>query len=170
MFQPDCTEFGTIVKSHTHHCVFIITLKNPVDGKFKIPDFLFIETEGCLIPFQVEESEIKSENIISARFCGINERENSIKFIGSKVFIERKYFPVSETHPITSVQGFMVYNDKGRKTGKVTNLLDIKDNPLLEINIGNKEILIPFNIELIVKIDVKKKKIFLKIAEGLLTE
>jgi 16S rRNA processing protein RimM len=64
--------------------------------------------------------------------------------------------------------GSSVFTESSEKVGVVRDVLFIKDNDLLVIERGGKEILIPFTAAICTLINLEKQKIVLKPPEGLL--
>ena len=50
---------------------------------------------------------------------------------------------------------------ENKKIGKIISLNNHGAGDYLEISVGKKEILVPYNFDHILRIDIKKKKIFL---------
>jgi len=67
-----------------------------------------------------------------------------------------------------SLTGFDLLDEISGKTGKVIGFEDIPGNPLLEIEIDGKKSLLPVHPEFVVSTDLRKRKLILRIPEGLL--
>jgi len=66
------------------------------------------------------------------------------------------------------LKGFTVFDTKHGNIGIIENIIDIQQNPLMEILFHGKEILIPLQDDFIISIDKKKKELHVKTPEGLI--
>jgi 16S rRNA processing protein RimM len=64
--------------------------------------------------------------------------------------------------------GCSVVTQRGKQIGSVSDLVWVKDNNLLVVTQGKKEILIPFTHSVCLEVDLKKKIIRIDPPEGLL--
>ena len=92
----------------------------------------------------------------------INSLETAKKFVGEYIYIEKESLPKLKKNEF-------YYNDlealdvfvKHKKIGQVITLNNHGAGDYLEIGGPKKEILVPYNFDHIMKIDIKEKKIFL---------
>ena len=64
--------------------------------------------------------------------------------------------------------GSSVFTESKKRVGVVSDVLFIKDNDLLVIERGGKEILIPFTVAICVSVNLEKREIVIRPPEGLL--
>jgi 16S rRNA processing protein RimM len=69
---------------------------------------------------------------------------------------------------IRSLVGFEVIDSELGIIGKMTGLLDIPTNPIIQVSWNKKEVLIPLNENIVTGIDQKQKQILVTTPPGLL--
>ena len=84
------------------------------------------------------------------------------KFTGKLIYLEKKSFPNlrKNQYYFNDLEQMNVYIDK-KRTGKVKKVLNHGAGDYLEITFNKKEILVPFNFDHILKVDVQKKELHL---------
>lgn len=170
MFREKCREFGIVLKPHGVKGELMIKTAFQLPDHFELTESIFFEIEGLLVPFFIEEYTISSSETVIIKLEGLSDKNKSIRFIDCKVFIEKTKKNSAGKTPFDALSfiGFSVINQDRQKLGLVNNIMDIPGNFLLSVLHGESEILIPFNEELLINIDKKKKLIQLKIHPGLL--
>lgn len=116
------------------------------------------------------EEEIKSyrvhKNYDMITFKGYDNINQVLKYKNYKVYINKEDLRI-DGYLDTDYIGLEVYmNDK--MIGRIINVIKIPNNSLFEIEDDVKKFYIPNNKDLIEKIDMKNKKIFIKYIEGLI--
>lgn len=132
-------------------------------------DFLFIDIEGYLVPYKVEEMSWNADNRGHVKFEDVTSNEQAAKITGYYFFIPLQL--VEEDGLETTfdyLTGYHVFNEEMVTIGEVSDFMDIPGNPVLVVNKGKDEILIPFNEDLIMDIKPEDKTIQIKIPDGLL--
>lgn len=137
-------------------------------------DSLFIEIDGLLVPFFIDEYRFRSDETALMTFSGIDSEEKAAELTGCGVYFSRSLADSDGDDDHVSkaeIIGYTVVNaDDGTPIGTVKALDDSTMNTLLEVetNDGN-ELLLPVTEELINDINRKEHTITLTIPEGLLT-
>ena len=128
---------------------------NPFDI-FNYEFFFFDNLQRVCLRFE------KLNNKILAKIEKITTPETAQKFVGKYLYIERKKLPKLKKNEFyyEDLEMLDVFI-KDKKIGKITSLNNHGAWDYLEVTGEKKEILIPYNFDHIIKIDMKKKKIFL---------
>lgn len=130
-------------------------------------NFLFIEIEGYLVPFKVEEMNWNADHRGSVKLEDIETNEQAAKLTGNHFYI-----PLQDEEDVDTtfehLLGYQVFNEENDNIGEVTDFMDIPGNPVLVINKGKDEVLVPFNEDLIIDLNPEEKIIQIKIPDGLL--
>jgi len=147
-------------------------MNRPAGDVLDFPEWLFIRIDGGLVPFSVTEESVfqKDTNHVVVGLDQINDQKKATALVGLTCNLAgawSDWFEVSreETESLT---GFEVLDEISGKTGKVVGFEDIPGNPLLEIEIDGKKALLPMQSEFVVSTDLRKRKLILRIPEGLL--
>ena len=116
------------------------------------------------------EEEIQSYRVHKdydmVTFKGYDNINQVLKYKNNQVFINKEDLKI-DGYLDTDYIGLEVYiNDK--MIGRIIQVIKIPNNSLFEIEDSEKIFYIPNNKDLIEKIDMKNKKIFIKYIEGLI--
>lgn len=133
-------------------------------------DFLFVEIDGIVVPFFIEEYRFRSDDLAIIKFEGIDTAEEARQLVNSSVFFPRTQPTGDEEMSLSQLSGYQVI-DAGshRCVGVVTAVDTSTANTLLEVETTDgSHRLIPLAQELIADIDPQQQQIMLHIPEGLL--
>lgn len=132
---------------------------------------LLLEIDNLLVPFFIakEGLRFKSAESVITQLEWIDSDKKAKELCGYSVYVDRMDVIEleDEMSPHTLV-GFHLMGEDQQPIGQITQVLDYAGNLLLEVDYQGKEVLVPLNEELIVRLDEDKKEIELRIAEGLL--
>ncbi len=163
-------EISSVIKPHGYNGQMIAELFCLKD--IENEEFIFIETEGYLVPFTIEYFKIigKSNSII-LKLKEINSDNEVKKFVSNLIFSKKNITETSsiQINDIEQIIGFTVKDINHGILGRVSEYLDIKKNPVISIiNISKKEILLPINGIKITDIDADNKQIIISTPDGLI--
>lgn len=129
---------------------------------------IFLLLEGRLVPFFIESiSAMPSAAILKLE--DVNTPSQAGNLAGKEIFISReiKTKPKEKAFEMARFIGLQVF-EKGISIGEVINIHDHEMNPLVIVQNGPKEILIPINDYFVKKLDLEKKEIWVELPEGFL--
>ena len=97
--------------------------------------------------------------------------EDVSKFKGQNIYSSKKNFPATSKNEyyVNDLIGCKAIFEKNNMTGEVTSVKNFGAGDLLEVKLGNKIILIPFNKENNIVVNLIKKEIKLDPIPGILT-
>lgn len=130
-------------------------------------DFLFLQLDGIMVPFFIEEYRFKTDETALVKFEGIETQERARELTGAEVFFPRELAEQDDSGELSYAQlvGFtLVDNASGEAMGEIAYIDEQTMNIMFELTDGR---LIPASEELITDIDTEKKIITLNIPEGL---
>lgn len=160
------------MKVHGVNGKLVIRMNRSVAGVLDFPEWLFIRIDGGLVPFSVTEESVfqKDKNHIIVGLGQIDALEKATVMVGLTCNLEGAWTDWFEAsgEETGSLTGFEVLDEISGKSGKVIGFHDIPGNPLLEIEIDGKNALLPMQSEFVVSTDTRKRKLILRIPEGLL--
>ena len=130
-------------------------LSNPID-LLMYKDFFFENFEQVTVKFE------KLNNKILGKIEKIITPEDAQKFVGKYLYLDRKSLPKLKKNEFyyDDLEKLDVFI-KDKKIGKIKSLNNHGAGDYLEVAGKQKDILVPYNFDHIIKIDIKKKKIFL---------
>lgn len=130
---------------------------------------VFFQKKGGWEEFQVDSLRPYKENFI-LKLKGIDSLEQARAIAGKEIFVPEEKLPsLQEDHYYHfQILGCTVTAEDGKKIGIVEDLLIIPGNDLLVVSGEKSQILIPFNKDICVQINLEQKKIIVNLPLGLL--
>jgi len=129
--------------------------------------FLYINIDETLIPFKIKKITLNNKNI-RLKLEDVNNENDVSKLKEKSVYLSKKDLILEEKeNKIERILDFEII-ENNKIIGTVKDYYEKKIQPLIVTEIEQKEILIPYDNNIIKKIDYKKKKIFVELPKGLL--
>ena len=170
MQKQDCLQIGTIIKTHGIHGELILEANN--SGLIEnIKESVFLEIEGLLVPFFIEKISAHSTVRFRVKFLWSDSETTSKKIIGAPVFINSSLVDLEDDEYLNTpdlLEGFKVIDNQHGEIGTLIQIDMNADNPLMIIQKGSKELLIPFHSDIIKKVKSRKKQIHIQTPDGLI--
>ena len=170
--ESETFDAGKIVKVHGVNGRLVVRLLKPASEVLDFPEWLFIRIDGGLVPFSVTEESVfqKDASHLVVGLDQITGPEKAATYVGLSCHLEGEWTDWFEagSEDIDSLTGYLVVDEISGKTGSVTGFENIPGNPLLKIEIEGKTALLPMHTEFVISNDPKKRKLVLRIPDGLL--
>lgn len=170
MRKEDCFQLGNITKQHGYKGDVTVHLDVDDASKYEQLKAVFIERGTALIPYFIEKMEVKSGGQYKVTFEGVRGAHSAEELVGANLFL-----PLTQLEPLTGkkfyyheVIGFMVEDETEGEIGPIEDIIDFSVNPLAKVLVGDAEILVPLNDDVIEELDREKKVMRVKLPEGLL--
>lgn len=148
-----------------------LILKHALGKKtiFKDVEAIFIEQfKGSYLPYFIQSSKAKNTEETFVQLEGVDTRETALKLLQKNIWLQQGDFRklVAKNSPL----GLLGYTliDEGKAIGKIDEVIEQPHHVLLQVNIQNKEVLIPLHDETLINIDHKKNEVHVTLPEGLL--
>ena len=171
MFEKDsCFRLGHIARLHGFKGELSIFLDTDDPSEFKELESVFVEYDQKLIPFFLEKIQIQNKGFAVVRFEDIDTEKKAKLLIGCSLYLPLEVLPELDESEFYfhEATGFDVIDQVHGPIGKVTRVIDLSGNPLLEIDFNGREILIPKQDEFIERIDRENKILYVIAPPGLL--
>lgn len=135
-------------------------------------DYLFVEVEGLLVPFFIEEYRFKGDTLALMKFCDIDSADAAKELNGCRVYFERSLVPDDEPLSWAEIIGYSIVDaDTGLEVGRLQSVDDSTLNLLFEVESPDAgPLLLPAADDLIQEVDHGKREIRLTIPNGLLPQ
>jgi 16S rRNA processing protein RimM len=130
----------------------------------KKPNVLFITQSGSQAPYFIEEFKPFNNGFL-VKLETINDINSANLLKNKEVLTEDKFLAKEKEFEFLN---FTLIDELKGEVGLITGLEGNAANPLLIVSKGEKEILLPFSEELVMKIVKTKKQLFYKAPEGLI--
>ncbi len=170
----DCIKIGYLQKPHSIHGELVFHYKPQFEQSIELADIFFIELDGLLVPFFLQEDGLKfrSAKTANLKFDWVNNENDAKKLAGNSVYLKKSgIIEPEETKP--SFQNYINYTVESISLGNIGTITEINDyagNVVFFVDYKDKEILLPFNEELLVSVDHSLKTIVLDLPQGLIEE
>ena len=121
------------------------------------------------IKYKVNSSKIL-KNMIIFKLNGINTVEEAVKLKDTNLYIPKEDISdEDDTYYIEDLLGMDVIDENENLFGKLTYVFNTGANDVYEINgVNNNKVYIPAIKDVVKKVDVKNKKMYIEMMEGLL--
>ena len=170
--REQCRKIGFIRKSHGVKGEVILEFEPELDFAVTGASRFFIDLDGLLVPFFISANglRLKSSNSAIVKFEWVESGNYATRLIGKEVYLFLSEIDVDMKKDYYSgLIDYQVYNKDNEFAGVISEAENFSGNVVLKVVSAGKEFLIPFNEELLISIDEKKKKICLQIPEGLIS-
>lgn len=130
---------------------------------------LFIEQQkNSYLPYFIEQVKAKNEQEIWVQLEGVPTKEAAQRFLNKNVWLpEAEALTLMSANAPIALLGYKVVED-GKVLGIIEEVIEQLHQVLVQISIEGKEVLVPLHEETLLKIDRKKKEVWVKLPEGLL--
>lgn len=170
----DLLPVAQIVKSYDVNGEVVIRLSSGIleDYNFK-KEPVFIIFDGLPVPFFITSFKTKGSNGALVKFETINDLSHSEELLKKEILVDSSTIDpnsidMDEDQAMAAfLMGFKVKDQNGKLVGEISDYYNYPNNPCIELN-GKH--LVPFNEELILKLDNKKRVIAMTIPGGLLED
>ncbi|MFN8355784.1 MAG: ribosome maturation factor RimM [Spirosomataceae bacterium] len=169
MTKEDCYELGRIIKTHGLKGELGVFLDVDYPDEYEEIDSLFIEVKGQLVPYFIEEIQIRGNKAI-VKFEDINTWEQAKPLVGLTLYLTLDNLPKLEDgqffyHEI--MQATVVDTQLGA-LGKVEDVYQVINQDIIVMTYQGKEVLIPVNDHTIGTFDRTLHQLHVNLPEGLL--
>jgi len=133
-------------------------------------DAIFIEDKkDSFLPYFIESTSVKNDAEIFIKLDGVDTKEVARKLTPKEVWITEENFKkfAASSAPIAML-GFNMITDEDEDLGPILEVIEQPHQILCTILIEGKEALIPIHQESLDKIDVKNRKVYVTLPDGLL--
>lgn len=169
--KHECKQIGIIVKTHGIKGELVVRLFDEFNIDHMDTEFLFIELDGGLVPFFLEEAREKNKTDVLVKLELAKEETEIERLIDGRVFVKKGNIDEASDDEAFSAYQLVGYSVQVIGIGPLGSIIAIKDiskNPLFEIEFEDREILVPIVEDFIVNIDDENEVIIFELPEGLI--
>ena len=123
-----------------------------------------------MVPFFFSSIDLKATKLGSVVLEDIESLEEARNLTGREMFLPANMLPQLKDQKFLyqDLTGFAVIDKVKGNIGNLNSVIELPYQSLLQIKNGDKEILIPLVVEILLKIDKRKKEIIISAPEGLI--
>ncbi len=160
-------EIGYISKTHGLKGHVILRLNELVRIDEETIKSVFLELTGSQVPYFIEECRPNNTGYI-LKLETIDSVDTSKKLIGKKAFALTDFI-LEEEESLNEFIGYSIVDEALGDIGIITEVDEKTDNVIIKVqHTSGKEIILPFNDDLIIEIDDDEKTISFNAPEGLI--
>ena len=143
----------------------LLNLYTTFPDDFSTEEPLFVKIDSLAVPLFCDRFERRGKTNALATFADIDSARRAEEFIGRELYLEHEDDENDEFY-LEDLIGFRVRI--GTLKGEITDYYDSEANPLFEVEIGGKRILVPAVEEFIAGIDFESRTVKMVLPEGLI--
>lgn len=168
-FKNNSLLIGRLIKSHSTRGSLILGLIDITAVNISEGEPVFIDIEGLLVPFFIEDLKERTGNAVIIKLEGINSETKAKELTGKDVYLSKNKIRQEKKLKVkmSGLEGFKVIDKKYGYVGDAGKIEDISNNPLLKVHHKGKEFLIPVHADIFLEVNTRKKEIIIKAPEGL---
>lgn len=165
---------GKIIKTQGYKGGFIAHIEPGFIEKIIITEFVFVEIQHERVPFFIVSIERQYNNVFFILLEDIDILEKAQKLSGCGLFLiesakaEKTSQKEFHNYDLKNLAGFDVVDKESGNIGKIDQILELPQQHIMQVFHGKKEILIPFNEDIVLSIDIVHKKVNIQAPEGLI--
>ena len=162
-------KIGTVVSKHGFKGDIKINISSFNLNNFPDLAHLFIELDGTLIPFSINEIRSFSKNVLIVKLKEISSEKEVDEIIHKNIYVDSTKIESKKDSEFfyNNLINFDVFRDS-QKIGTIENINTDLPQPVFEIKYNSSVVLIPIHEDLIREIDKENNIIHLDIPDGLL--
>lgn len=170
MQKSECFSLGKITKPHGLKGEVTIWLDVDVPENYIGLDGLFLEIKGQLVPYIIEELQIRGKKSI-VKFEDINSIEVTETIIDAEAYLPIKKLPKLKGKQFYyhEVIGYQIFDNNSQKDlGELKAIYESTGQDLFAVNINESEVLIPIIDNFLDSVNHAEKRIHVTLPDGLL--
>ena len=170
MNKESCFQLGYISKVHGLHGEFVAVLDVDFPEDYEGLEHVFVEQKSRLVPFFLEHFVVQGKGRVLAKFEDFNSIDEVSPLIGSELYLPLENLPelADDQYYYHELVGFEVHDEQRGLLGEIQMFYDLETQDLIGLIHQGKEILIPIQDGIILKVDKVEKKVFCRLPEGLI--
>ncbi len=170
MRKKDCFYVGTVVNKFSFKGEVLVKLDTDEPEMFTEMESVFILLGKNLVPFFIERSSLHKSQLLRLKLEDIDDEPGADSLMKRELYLPLSFLPPLEGDKFYyhEVIGFKVIDQHHGDIGVLKSINDSTPQPLIEIENGDREILVPLNDEFIQKVDRKNKEFHITTPDGLI--
>jgi len=171
MDKDNCLYIGVITRTQGINGALSVKLEVDLPYEYIDNEVVFVEIDGCLVPFfcHDNEIEIRHNNVAIVHFDDYDNEHQAKELIGCGVYLEMKETDEEESYGISDeFAGYKVIDKQKGEIGQFSEIIEYPSNSVMVVIFDEKEILIPVHESIIQDIDHENRIIKIDAPNGLI--
>ncbi len=169
--KEECVHVARCIRPHGVNGEVIVRVEKGFSVDSVSFDFIFLELQGGLVPFFVEEIRERNPEEAIIKFEDVNTQERARSLADASVFLDREWLLDEERTGSSvsgSVIGYCAIDHVYGSLGPILHIQEIAKNPLFIVDYQGRELMIPIVEQFILGVDDQQRTITFNLPEGLL--
>ena len=169
MFIEDCYKLGFIYKAYGIKGELIIRTNLELSQDIiKEWESIFIEINGILVPFFIEEINKKSDIELQIKLEDIDDEIEAKVYLGQEVYLDKSVLNVEQSNNFSWLN-FQIKNSEGVFIGEIIEIMEFPGQDMLKISTRTAdEIIIPAIEDWIIEVKTEENIIVMDLPSGLI--
>lgn len=169
MRKADCFYLGKIVSKHSFRGEVLVKLDTDEPEVYENMESVFVSLGNNLVPFFIEQCRLHKSSLLRIRFEEVQDEAAADSLIGSELYLPLELLPKLSGNKFYyhEVIGFELLDESHGPIGIITEINDSASQALFIAEKNGKQLLLPINDEIIIRVDREKRIIQVKAPEGL---
>jgi len=170
MNKQDCFFLGTIVSKFSYKGEILLKLDSD-EIQFKKLKTIFLEIEGALVPFEIKNVMLHKSSLLRIKLENIDSEKKANTIVKTKTYLPIKDLPKlnGDKFYYHEIISYTVLDLSLGNIGKVKEVNDQTSQPIIVVNNGLNEVMIPLVDDFLIEINRNKKTLTFDLPEGLTT-
>ena len=166
--QDNLKEIGHFSRLHGYSGKLVISFINETPSILTKKITIWLNISGLITPFKIQEIQQLNKNKLILTLLNV-DKNKAEELKNKSVFVIPKDIDFrEEKFDKNNITGYNLFSQKEENLGKVSAVIKIKNNNLIQLYINDIEVLLPFSERNILVLDHSKKQIKLDIPDGLI--
>ncbi|MBP3425243.1 MAG: 16S rRNA processing protein RimM [Rikenellaceae bacterium] len=145
-----------------------LVLYDSMPEDFNLEEPVFVDVESLTVPLFFDKFEPRGRSGATARFADIDTERRAAELVGREFCIMVENDRQEDEFYMEDLVGFRA--EVGDQIeGQITDYIDSPLNPLFEIEVDGREVLIPAVDEFVTEIDIEQRVVTFSLPEGMLS-
>ena len=168
--KSKCVKIGFTQKPHGIHGELVVRFQEEFYETLEEMPVLLLEIDELLVPYFISDEGLrfKSGESVIVKFDWINSDKQAKDLCGLSVFVKEEDVVENEDEFLSGdLIGYKLYDQSLGLIGEISDVTDYSGNILLTVIYKEKECLVPFNEDLLVRFDEELQELEMDLPEGL---
>lgn len=168
--KSNCVKIGFTQKPHGIHGELVLRFQEEYYETLEEMPVLLLEIDELLVPYFISEEGLrfKSGESVIVKFDWVNTDKQAKDLCGLSVFVKEEDVVLNEDELLPDdLVGYMLYDQSLGLIGEISDVTDYSGNILLTVIYKDKECLVPFNEDLLIRFDEENREIEMDLPDGL---
>ncbi len=170
MNKDSCFQLGYIAKVHGLHGEMVAVLDVDFPEDYENIEHVFVAQNSRLVPYFLDHFVLQPNHRALTKFEGFDTVDEAASLVGSALYLPIQDLPElqEDQYYFHELIGFNVHDEVHGELGEVKHIYDLQTQDLIGLEYKGREVLIPIQDGIILKVDKTEKQVFCHLPEGLL--